>query len=253
MRSALQFALDQSVRGHHHLFKTDLIRATFGAGTALPGVLDAAAAEEARTLITTLAADGDLADRVQQAQRMDEALQFIYDREFAQRAHRKAGPGGGEGVTIPAWLRGVRELFPKEAVEIIERDALDRYGMTELVTDPEILRSAEPSPALLKAILQFKHLMRPEVLDVAQESFLKAYRAMPKFRGDSAFYTWLYRIAINTAKNHLVSQARRLPESAVDSAEAEQSPAPRSTPTLVALAFAGPGLLSADPVGAKKR
>jgi RNA polymerase sigma-70 factor (ECF subfamily) len=61
-----------------------------------------------------------------------------------------------------------------------------------------------------------------EVLDVAQESFLKAYRAMPKFRGDSAFYTWLYRIAINTAKNHLVSQARRLPESAVDSAEAEQ-------------------------------
>jgi RNA polymerase sigma-70 factor (ECF subfamily) len=61
-----------------------------------------------------------------------------------------------------------------------------------------------------------------EVLDVAQESFLKAYRAMPKFRGDSAFYTWLYRIAINTAKNHLVSQSRRLPESAVDSSDAEQ-------------------------------
>ena len=61
-----------------------------------------------------------------------------------------------------------------------------------------------------------------EVLDVAQESFLKAYRAMPKFRGDSAFYTWLYRIAINTAKNHLVSQSRRPPNGDVDSAEAEQ-------------------------------
>ncbi|HSS66084.1 MAG TPA: RNA polymerase sigma factor RpoE [Gammaproteobacteria bacterium] len=61
-----------------------------------------------------------------------------------------------------------------------------------------------------------------EVYDVAQESFLKAYRALPNFRGDSAFYTWLYRIAINTAKNHLVSQARRPPDSDVDSSEAEQ-------------------------------
>jgi len=48
-----------------------------------------------------------------------------------------------------------------------------------------------------------------EALDVAQEAFLKAYRAMPKFRGDSAFYTWLYRIAVNTAKNYLVAAKRR--------------------------------------------
>lgn len=48
-----------------------------------------------------------------------------------------------------------------------------------------------------------------EALDVAQESFIKAYRAMPSFRGDSAFYTWLYRISINTAKNYLVSQIRQ--------------------------------------------
>ncbi|MBL4852103.1 MAG: RNA polymerase sigma factor RpoE [Gammaproteobacteria bacterium] len=48
-----------------------------------------------------------------------------------------------------------------------------------------------------------------EVHDVAQESFIKAYRALPNFRGDSAFYTWLYRIAINTAKNYLVSQKRK--------------------------------------------
>ena len=55
-----------------------------------------------------------------------------------------------------------------------------------------------------------------EVQDVAQEAFIKAYRALPRFRGDSAFYTWLYRIAINTAKNHLVSRSRRPPDSDVD-------------------------------------
>jgi RNA polymerase sigma-70 factor (ECF subfamily) len=50
-----------------------------------------------------------------------------------------------------------------------------------------------------------------EIEDVAQEAFIKAYRALPNFRGESAFYTWLYRIAINTAKNFLVAQGRRLP------------------------------------------
>lgn len=55
-----------------------------------------------------------------------------------------------------------------------------------------------------------------EVLDVVQEAFIKAYRALPKFRGDSAFYTWLYRIAINTAKNHLVSKSRRPPDTDID-------------------------------------
>jgi RNA polymerase sigma-70 factor (ECF subfamily) len=48
-----------------------------------------------------------------------------------------------------------------------------------------------------------------EAFDVTQEAFIKAYRAIPKFRGDSAFYTWLYRIAINTAKNHIVAMKRR--------------------------------------------
>lgn len=61
-----------------------------------------------------------------------------------------------------------------------------------------------------------------EVLDVAQDAFIKAYRALPKFRGDSAFYTWLYRIAINTAKNYLVAQGRRLPDSDVEIEVAEQ-------------------------------
>ncbi len=62
-----------------------------------------------------------------------------------------------------------------------------------------------------------------EVLDVAQEAFIKAYRALPNFRGDSAFYTWLYRIAINTAKNHLASQSRRSMETSMEITEAEQN------------------------------
>lgn len=61
-----------------------------------------------------------------------------------------------------------------------------------------------------------------EVEDVAQEAFIKAYRALPNFRGDSAFYTWLYRIGINTAKNYLISLGRRAPTSTeFDSEEAE--------------------------------
>ena len=61
-----------------------------------------------------------------------------------------------------------------------------------------------------------------EVADVTQEAFIKAYRALPKFRGDSQFYTWLYRIAINTAKNYLVSKSRRPSSTDIDVADAEQ-------------------------------
>jgi RNA polymerase sigma-70 factor (ECF subfamily) len=60
-----------------------------------------------------------------------------------------------------------------------------------------------------------------EVQDVAQEAFIKAYKALPNFRGDSAFYTWLYRIAINTAKNYLVSRSRRPPGKDVEVEDAE--------------------------------
>ena len=68
-----------------------------------------------------------------------------------------------------------------------------------------------------------RYLREPaDALDVTQEAFLKAYRALPKFRGDSAFYTWLYRIAINTAKNHLVSLSRRPTEVDLENENGEQ-------------------------------
>ena len=61
-----------------------------------------------------------------------------------------------------------------------------------------------------------------ECQDVAQEAFIRAYRALPNFRGDSQFYTWLHRIAVNTAKNHLVAHNRRPPTDDIDASDAEQ-------------------------------
>lgn len=74
---------------------------------------------------------------------------------------------------------------------------------------------------ILNLIIRYVH-DPSEAQDVAQEAFVKAYRAIGNFRGDSAFYTWLYRIAINTAKNFLVAQGRRPPGSDIDAQDAEQ-------------------------------
>ncbi len=74
---------------------------------------------------------------------------------------------------------------------------------------------------LVKLISRYVH-DHAEALDVSQEAFIKAYRALPRFRGDSSFYTWLYRIGINTAKNHLVSQGRRPPDNDIDAQDAER-------------------------------
>lgn len=72
---------------------------------------------------------------------------------------------------------------------------------------------------ILKLIARYVH-DPDEVFDVAQDSFIKAYRALGNFRGESAFYTWLYRIATNTAKNHLVAKGRRPPATDVDAEDA---------------------------------
>ncbi len=74
---------------------------------------------------------------------------------------------------------------------------------------------------ILKLIGRYVH-DPSEAMDVAQEAFIKAYRAIDNFRGDSAFYTWLYRIAINTAKNYLIAAGRRPPGEDIDARDAEQ-------------------------------
>ena len=115
-------------------------------------------------------AEGEgMSERLVEAQAMDSPLSHIYDREYSARAHRSASPTGDDSFTVPNWLSKVRQLFPKEASHVIEQDALTRYGMTELVTDAEILRRSEPTDELLKAIIQFKHLMKGDVLEAARD------------------------------------------------------------------------------------
>ena len=71
--------------------------------------------------------------------------------------------------------------------------------------------------------LVMRYVRDPEqALDITQEAFIKAYRALPRFRGDSAFYTWMYRIAVNTAKNHLAAQRRRPLDVELDLQDPEQ-------------------------------
>src|SRR6187402_1243036 len=90
-------------------------------------------------------------------QRIENALDFLYSRECEGRGVReeKDRTGGLDPtqLTIPRWLSEVRELFPKDTVALIEKHALDRYGLTELVTDPDILRRLEPNLDLLKMLL----------------------------------------------------------------------------------------------------
>ncbi len=108
------------------------------------------------------------------AARMDRMLDYLYGREYHGRGVRP-GQGGREGglgpsvLTVPEWIREVRELFPAETCEVVTRHALDRYGLTELVTDPETLRKLEPSYELLKSLLTFRGLMKGEVLDLAKK------------------------------------------------------------------------------------
>jgi Mg-chelatase subunit ChlD len=101
------------------------------------------------------------------------ALDYLYNREYRGRGVReqgKKGPGSLDPsqLTVPGWLNEVRELFPKETIEVIEKHALDRYGMTELITDPEVLEKLEPNWELLKTILTFRRGMNEKVLGVAR-------------------------------------------------------------------------------------
>lgn len=101
------------------------------------------------------------------AVRAEAALDYLYGREYADRGVRGAGLSQSQ-LTVPRWLREVRDLFPSETAETIERHALERYGMIELVTDPEILGRLTPSVPLLEAVLTFKGQMDAPVLEAAR-------------------------------------------------------------------------------------
>ncbi len=124
------------------------------------------------------------------------------------------------------------------AVVCVNRDSDVSYregeqDVTAAQTDQQLVARVQKgdSRAFDLLVLKYQHRIfgligryvrdADEVQDVAQEAFIKAYKALPGFRGESAFYTWLYRIAINTAKNYLVSRARRPPGTDIEIEDAE--------------------------------
>ncbi|HRI69390.1 MAG TPA: VWA domain-containing protein [Polyangium sp.] len=105
---------------------------------------------------------------------MDDALSWLYDREAEGDARRSvargAGPGRGPGhaMDVPDWINAIHNLFPQEAIERLESDALQRYGILEVVTRPEALANVTPSLSLAEAILRCKSRMDARVLDAAR-------------------------------------------------------------------------------------
>ncbi|MCI8541737.1 VWA domain-containing protein [Acetatifactor aquisgranensis] len=103
---------------------------------------------------------------------MENVLDYLYSREYGEEQEvRRDRAGGSDGsqLTVPYWLHEIKRLFPRRTVEVLERHALEKYGMTELLTDPDVLRKLEPNKELLKTILELKHMMKGEVLSLARE------------------------------------------------------------------------------------
>ena len=124
---------------------------------------------------------GKYAERLEQDRlsgrqgRMDATLEYLYGREYQGRGLRGDGQGGpGPGSlaasapNLVTWLGEVRELFPRETSEVIEKHALERYGLTELVTDPKTLERLQPSQDLLRTLLALRGHLRGEVLQMAR-------------------------------------------------------------------------------------
>ena len=105
--------------------------------------------------------------------------------------------------------------------------------MSEQLTDQQLVEKVQRGDknAFNLLVVKYQHKVAHlvsryvkntgDIADVSQEAFIKAYRALPNFRGESAFYTWLYRIAVNSAKNYIVAQGRKPPANDVDVAEAD--------------------------------
>jgi len=117
-------------------------------------------------------------------------------------------------VIAPQIAQGAKSLSDKEIdmalVERVQRGDKSAYDLLVLKYQHKIGH----------LVTRYVHDVH-ESQDVTQEAFIKAYRGLKNFRGDSAFYTWLYRIAINTAKNHLVTMGRKVHDTGIDVADAE--------------------------------
>jgi Mg-chelatase subunit ChlD len=119
-----------------------------------------------------------------EAARQDAALSWLYGRDPEQGARgvrpegTRSGGDGQSAVTTVDWINEVHTLFPQETVERLERDALERYQIEDLVTNVAVLNRVEPNEALLRAVLRTKHLMKPEVLTAARRIVAEVVRRL---------------------------------------------------------------------------
>lgn len=117
---------------------------------------------------------------------MDNALAFLYNREYGSEQGVRQDTGGSRGghgasvLSVPAWMNKVKRLFPKRTVEIMQKQALNKYHMTEMLTDESVLREMEPNLDLLKNILTFRHLMPQNVKKMAYEIVEKVVRELSR-------------------------------------------------------------------------
>jgi Mg-chelatase subunit ChlD len=109
----------------------------------------------------------------------DAALGWLYERgEEGRDIRERSGGLEDSALTVPEWISEVHRLFPKETIERLERDAVEKYEIHEVVTNPEVLKRIEPNETLLRAVLHTKHLMNPEVLAMARELVAKVVRKL---------------------------------------------------------------------------
>ncbi|MDE6313022.1 MAG: VWA domain-containing protein [Lachnospiraceae bacterium] len=110
---------------------------------------------------------------------MEDTLDYLYEMEYGDGLMR----GGGNGNSQPYvadWIGNVRKLFPKKTVDVLEKQALEHFHLTELLTDKEVLAQMEPNMDLLKMILQFKHLMKSDVILEAKKIVAKIVEELTK-------------------------------------------------------------------------
>lgn len=143
---------------------------------------------------------------------LSDLLEFLYDRDYdEERGIRVDDPRGGRGsskFTVPSWITKVRSLFPKETVEILEKHALEKYNMKELLTDKKVLEAMEPNAELLKNILQMKHLMKGDVLDTARKIVKKVVDEITKSLENEVKLTIMGKVDRN--KRSAVKSARNI-------------------------------------------
>jgi hypothetical protein len=112
---------------------------------------------------------------------MDAALSWLYSRDKALAERdilERSGGRGASTLSVPDWIGEIHRLFPKETIERLERDAVERFQIDEVVTNPAVLERIEPNEVLLQAVLRTKHLMNPEVLQLARRLVAEVVRKL---------------------------------------------------------------------------